>query len=401
MMKPDLRFKGGHGYWKKKKLIDEVNLYSGLTYSPNDICDQGTLVLRSSNVQEGELSFLDNVYVKPQIINSSNVEEGDIIVVVRNGSRALIGKHAVIKHPMKNTVIGAFMAGLRPKNTQDSNFMNALLSSKRFDDEVTKNLGATINQITNGTFCSIEFLFPDNEERSYIGTYFKSLDTLIQSTTKKITSLKQLKSASLLSMFPQAEETKPHIRFNGFKEDWEKDYASELFITYNDRNRSDLPVLSACQDIRGMTPRNESGYEISHNKSNEVTYKRVQPGQFVIHLRSFQGGFSHSSVEGITSPAYTVFGFKNIKKHDSYFWKIIFMSKDFIKRLETITYGIRDGRSISFEDFSKMVFVFPSYNEQQSIASFFRKLDTQISLQEKKLEKLKQIKSACLDKMFV
>jgi type I restriction enzyme S subunit len=127
----------------------------------------------------------------------------------------------------------------------------------------------------------------------------------------------------------------------------------------------------------------------------------VKPGQYVIHLRSFQGGFAHSAVVGITSPAYTVFSFKDGSRHDDYFWKIIFMSKEFIKSLETITYGIRDGRSISFSEFAEMSFLFPSKREQQQIASFFRSLDSQISLQEARLEKLKQIKSACLDKMFV
>ena len=77
------------------------------------------------------------------------------------------------------------------------------------------------------------------------------------------------------------------------------------------------------------------------------------------------------------------------------------MSKEFIKRLELITYGIRDGRSISFEEFSEMYFLTPSYEEQVSIASFFTNLDKQITLQTQRLEKLKQVKSACLDNMFV
>lgn len=241
----------------------------------------------------------------------------------------------------------------------------------------------------------------DPSEQQQIASYFKSLDNLIQEATKKISSLKQLKAASLQSMFPQTGKTKPRVRFKGFEGDWKSSKASEIFMTRDERNRPDLPVLSACQDIRGMAPRSISGYDISHDKSNEVTYKRVIPGQFVIHLRSFQGGFAHSSVEGITSPAYTVFGFKNIQLHNDYYWKYVFMSKNFIERLKAITYGIRDGRSISFKEFADMHFIFPSYDEQQHIADFFRSLDTQISLETQRLDKLKQIKSACLDKMFV
>ena len=398
MAKPEIRLKGFEGEWKEKPLLDVVTLYNGLTYSPSDIRDRGTLVLRSSNVQDGEISLLDNVYVKNEVATSPNVKVGDIIVVVRNGSRALIGKHAQIKEIMPNTVIGAFMAGM---HTEEPEFMNALLSTSLFDNEVNKNLGATINQITNGTFRSMTFKFPSKEEQQVLGSYFLDLDSMLQSTTKKIASLKQMKQACLVSMFPQAGEATPRVRFKGFEGEWTTECAGHLFNTFNERNRPDLPVLSANQDIRGMAPRNDIGYQISHDRSNEVTYKVVRPGQFVIHLRSFQGGFAHSSVLGITSPAYTVFGFKNSQEHDDYFWKIIFMSKEFIKNLETITYGIRDGKSISFTEFSQMKFLYPSKDEQQRIASYFRSLDKQISLQEKRLEKLKQIKAACLDKMFV
>lgn len=242
---------------------------------------------------------------------------------------------------------------------------------------------------------------PDFDEQQDIANYFQLLDDIILSTTKKIEKLKQTKEASLVAMFPQKGETKPIVRFKGFEEEYSSMTASELFKTIDERNHPELPVLSACQDIRGMAPRSESGYDIFHDKANEVTYKRVLPGQFVIHLRSFQGGFAHSSVEGICSPAYTVFSFKEEGKHDDYYWKYIFMSKAFIERLKLITYGIRDGRSISFKEFMEMDFVFPSYEEQKQIAIFFSTLDKQLSLEEQKLESLKRIKSACLDKMFI
>lgn len=239
------------------------------------------------------------------------------------------------------------------------------------------------------------------EEQQAIAEYFSSLDKLINASNNRIKSLRQLKTGSIQSMFPQNDEINPKVRFKGFKDDYMSMSAGELFKTFDERNHPELPVLSACQDIRGMAPRSESGYDIFHDKSNEITYKRVLPGQFVIHLRSFQGGFAHSSVEGICSPAYTVFSFKEENKHDDYYWKYIFMSKAFIERLKLITYGIRDGRSISFKEFMEMDFVFPSYEEQKQISTFFRKLDKQISLEEQKLESLKRIKSASLDKMFV
>lgn len=84
---------------------------------------------------------------------------------------------------------------------------------------------------------------------------------------------------------------------------WEQRKAKDLFISTADKGYPNLPVLSATQD-RGMIRRDENSINIFHDKKNEASYKRVLPGQFVIHLRSFQGGFAHSIIEGITSPAY-------------------------------------------------------------------------------------------------
>ena len=132
-----------------------------------------------------------------------------------------------------------------------------------------------------------------------------------------------------------------------------------------------------------MIRRDENSINIFHDKKNEAGYKRVLPGQFVIHLRSFQGGFAHSAIEGITSPAYTVFGFSEPEKHDSEYWKYVFTSKSFIQRLETVTYGIRDGRSISYEEFLTLGFVYPSKVEQTAIARYVDKLSDFITLHQR------------------
>ncbi len=193
---------------------------------------------------------------------------------------------------------------------------------------------------------------------------------------------------------------KPSIRIKGFESEWSKQKAQEIFKTYDDRNHPELPVLSACQDMRGMAPRNTSGYDIFHDKANEVTYKRVLPGQFVIHLRSFQGGFAHSAIDGICSPAYTVFEFKNKDEHDDYYWKHVLRSRAFIERLPLITYGIRDGRSISFKEFSDLAFNFPEKSEQSAIASFFKKMYNQIENTKKKITSFRQMRVASLQAMF-
>ncbi|WEV48377.1 restriction endonuclease subunit S [Acinetobacter sp. ESL0695] len=196
---PEIRLKGFSGDWEKKLLEDEVEFFSGLTYSPDDVTNKnGTLVLRSSNVQNNQICIDDNVYVVHDAVNVCNVEVGDIIVVVRNGSRDLIGKHAVINEQMKNTVIGAFMTGVKARNPY---FINALFNTNLFDLAVSRNLGATINQITTGMFKQMEFKFPDKTEQIAIGKFFKQLDETLTLQQQQLQTLKNLKKAFLEKMF--------------------------------------------------------------------------------------------------------------------------------------------------------------------------------------------------------
>lgn len=195
---PEIRLDGFKGEWEVKKLENVIEFYAGLTYKPNDMVSDGTLVLRSSNVRDGEFIYKDNVFVNPDIVNCQNVKLGDIVVVVRNGSRDLIGKHALIKSEMPNTVIGAFMTGVRCEVPE---FVNALLDTNMFISEINKNLGATINQITTGNFKRMKFHFPDKEEQQVIGSYFANLDDLIAAHQEKISQLETLKKKFLQDMF--------------------------------------------------------------------------------------------------------------------------------------------------------------------------------------------------------
>ena len=191
----------------------------------------------------------------------------------------------------------------------------------------------------------------------------------------------------------------PAIRFAGFTDPWEQRKASEVFQIVDDRGHPTLPVLSATQN-QGMIYRDDSGRYIGHDESNEIGYKRVLPGDFVVHLRSFQGGFAHSQYEGITSPAYTVFRAKEPTSHSDRFWKHWFMSEHFIAGLSTVTYGIRDGRSISVDEFMNTFLAFPAVEEQAAISRLLDYLDDLITLHQRKYDKLVVFKKSMLEKMF-
>jgi len=134
-----------------------------------------------------------------------------------------------------------------------------------------------------------------------------------------------------------------------------------------------------------MILRDNSGINIQYEKSSLTAYKKIEPGDFVIHLRSFQGGFAHSDYEGITSPAYTVLKIWDRSPHDDCFWKHIFISAAFIHMLERATYGVRDGRSVSCSDFFEMRFFSPKKKEQALIAKQLDKFDALIALHQRKL----------------
>lgn len=250
-------------------------------------------------------------------------------------------------------------------------------------------------------FSTLNFQFPIREEQQKIGTMLSKIDSLIQAKTQKLESLKAVKKSLLQKCFPKDGEKVPEIRFGGFSGDWEEKKTINIFETYSEKGFPNLPVLSASQDL-GMIYREDFKSDIQYSKNNISGYKRVLPHQFVIHLRSFQGGFAHSKIEGITSPAYTILKFKNESNHSDLFWKYVLTSKQFIKKLETIIYGIREGKSISFEDFATLSFTFPSSKiEQQKIGEFFSKYDSLISLQQKEIDNLKTIKKSLLQKMFI
>ncbi len=417
MKEPKIRFKGFKGEWVETPLLDVVTLYNGLTYTPNDIRDHGTLVLRSSNVQEGEISLFDNVYVRSEVATSPNVKKGDIIVVVRNGSRTLIGKHTQIKSDMPNTVIGAFMAGI---HTDEPEFLNALLCTRRFDNEVTINLGATINQITNGTFHSMKFLFPDKKEQKALGYYFQHLDSLIQSTTKKIESLKQVKAASLQSMFPQEGETTPRVRFKGFEGEWEETPFSETFdyLKNNSLSRAELSDGGVVMNIHYGDVLIKYGECVDVGKEVKTFVKEEQVAKRLHQSCAITNGdiiFADAAEDNtvgkcseiiakeddaIISGLHTI-PCRPMKQFATRYLGYYLNSNAYHNQLLPHIQGTKIS-SISKKAISQTHINSPlDIAEQRAIASYFTNLDRQITLQTQRLEKLKQIKSACLDNMFV
>ena len=192
----------------------------------------------------------------------------------------------------------------------------------------------------------------------------------------------------------------PQLRFEGFTDDWEERKSKDIFKPKIRKGEPDLPVLSVTQ-TSGVVYRDEVGIDIKYDISTLKNYKVIEPNDFVISLRSFQGGFELSDKLGITSPAYTIFVPKSPEEQNNLFWRIQFKRFQFIQSLKTVTFGIRDGKSISFNEFGDLKIKFPSnILEQQKIGAFFKELDNTIALHQRKLDLLKEQKKGYLQKMF-
>ena len=191
----------------------------------------------------------------------------------------------------------------------------------------------------------------------------------------------------------------PNLRFPEFSGEWEKFRNDSLFNVVSEKNKGKqiTSVLSASQ-TDGMVSRDSLGIDIKFEEDSIKNYKIVREGDYVIHLRSFQGGFAFSDRVGVCSPAYTIL--RPTQQISYGFLKPFFMSNKFIDSLRLVTYGIRDGKSISVEEWLKLNTNLPSVEEQKKISIFLSLLDDRIATQIKIIEDLKKLKSAISKHLF-
>ena len=406
MGKPKIRFKGYTEDWEQRKLPEFVSFFNGLTYTPDDVEETGTLVLRSSNVKNGEIVDADNVYVNGKVVTSENVQEGDIIVVVRNGSRALIGKHAQIKASMPNTVIGAFMSGMR---SEHSSFVNALLDTSAFENEIAKNMGATINQITGYMFSKMEFMIPSGEEQQQIGEYFQRLDHLITLHQRKCDEAKKLKKCMLQKMFPKDGEKVPEIRFSGFTGDWKQRKLRDMAISFEyglnvpakeyDGKNKYLRITDINEDSHEFVMENvtspnvdlsiASQYKLSEG---DILFARTgaSVGKTYIYKvsdgRVYYAGFLiRARIRGEINAEFV---YQNTLT-DNY------------NKYITITSQRSGQPGVNAQEYAKYEILIPDREEQDKISAYLRSIDKLITFHQQKCDELKNIKKFMLQNMFV
>ncbi len=187
------------------------------------------------------------------------------------------------------------------------------------------------------------------------------------------------------------------IRFKGFGDAWEQRKLGEVFEEYVEKNHPELPALTIIQG-GGTVRRDESDRNILYDKASLIGYKFVQKDDFILHLRSFEGGLERATCDGIISPAYHTFHGVDV---DSRFYYSFFRSFEFIKKkLVPHIYGIRDGKSIDIEGMKSIEIPYPTYEEQKKIGDYIDNLDHLITLHQHKCDETKELKKYMLQKMF-
>ena len=400
---PDIRFKGYEGEWNETPLCE----YLCVSNEKNASCVYNKYDIYSVSREYGVINQIE--YQGKSFAGASLTGYGIVHTwdVVYTKSPLKQQPYGIIKtNKTKNGIVSALYGIFTPNEKVDSNFVQTYFE---LDQRLNNYLRPLVNKGAKNTLLISDedaikgnVVFPQKEEQEKIVKMFNSLDYLIRKLEQKLEKLRNIKQSLLNQMFININMGGyvPLIRYKNQTYHWNEMSAEEIFHTYYDKNHPDLPVVSASQEY-GMVFRDDVGFDVQHDKANEVGYKRVLPGQFVIHLRSFQGGFAYSEVEGITSPAYTIIEFKDKSQNDGLYWKYVLSSKEFIKRLETVTYGIRDGRSISFEDFAELKYMVPQKEEQKQIGKLLLFADCNSRKVENKITKLRTMKQSLLKKMFV
>ena len=193
-------------------------------------------------------------------------------------------------------------------------------------------------------------------------------------------------------------EKRPKLRFPGFDDPWKVFKAEELFQNITDRNHPDETVLTIIQG-KGTLPREQAGRNIHYDDASLSNYKKLEQGDFIIHLRSFEGGLEMANEAGIVSPAYTILRCK--RPHSSLFYDAYFHTDEFINHnLSKSVEGIRDGRQISYEAFKWLGIPYCEPTEQEKISTLFSAFNERIAKQRDLVESLKKYKRGLSKAVF-
>ena len=366
--------------WKVKRLGDVAQSFSGGTPKAGNAkyYDGNIPFIRSGEIHQKDTTlFLSEL----GLISSSAkmVQKGDLLMALYGANS---GDTAVSQI---NGAINQAILCIRPHNLLVS-FLCSFLRLKK-DIYIAKYLQGGQGNLSGEIVNNYMIPIPPIEEQHKITEVLDTWDKAIEKQTQLIEKL-ELRKKGLIQQLLSGKK-----RLFGFSGEWKKVKAGLLFGSSSIRSNKLEPLLSVTQD-KGVVPRDMLETRVTMPKGDLSSFKLVNAGDFVISLRSFEGGLEYSKYRGIVSPAYTVLN-KKIDISDV-FYKVYFKSYDFIQRLAVAVIGIRDGKQISYSDFCYIKIPYPSLQEQNAIANVFVSCDDEILLAKQKLNHFQQQKKGLM-----
>lgn len=399
MNKPKIRFKGFEGEWKERKFGDFGHVEMCKRIFKYQTSSQGEIPF----YKIGTFGFQPDAFISRSLYEDyrkkfSYPKKGDILI----SAAGTIGR--TIEYKGEECYY------------QDSNIV-WLNHNEEIDNAYLKQLyslvtwssleGATIKRLYNSNILNTHFNLPSLPEQRALASYFTSLDAQIASSSSRLSSLKQIKAASLLNMFPQKGETVPRVRFKGFQGEWKEVKLSSIAIFSKGQGYSKSDLRENGHPII-LYGRMYTKYQFAINEVDTFSNLKgayvLSEGNEIIMPASGETSEDIACASAVLAKGIILGGDLNIVRFDLKKYSTPFLAL-------TITYSkthydlskCAQGKSVVHlhnEAISKTVVSIPSLPEQRAIASYFTALDAQITLQRERLEKLKQIKAACLEKMF-
>lgn len=394
---PKIRFRGFTDAWEQRKAVDIAEYSKGNGYSKSDLTEVGTPIILYGRLYTKYQFVINEVDTFATPKDGAIYSQGNEVIIPASGETAEdIARASAIEK--SGILLGGDLNILRPFDFINPLFLALAISNGEAQKELAKRAqGKSIVHIHNSDIQEISVSYPTRTEQDQIVTVFRYLDHLITFYQRKCDDTKELKKYMLQKMFPQNGRKIPEIRFAEFTGDWEQRKLGDVFEEYSEKDHTELPALTIIQGS-GTVKREESDRNLIYNKSNLSGYKMVRENDFIVHLRSFEGGLEKASSDGIISPAYHTFHGKNV---DSRFYYPYFRSQEFIKKkLIAHVYGIRDGRSIDIDGMKTIEIPYTSYEEQCRIGDYLETLDHLITLHQRKCDELKKVKKFMLHNMF-
>lgn len=407
MMEPKIRFKGFEGEWKTSTIGEIAPLSGGYAFQSNHFSSVGIPIVRISNILE--TGIVGGVFAKYATFDGDadfRLYDGDAVIAM---SGATTGKVAIVHTQgflYQNQRVGKFTKTDRVIY----DFLTTIVKSHKFRADLSCLLTSSAQpNASSKDIDSITQSIPlDKDEQQAIGKYFTSLDSQISASTSRLASLKQMKTASLQAMFPQEGETVPKIRFKGFEGEWKKVKLGDIakFTKGQGYSKSDLKETGQPIILYGrMYTKYQFVIDEVDTFANLKDASILSEGDEIIMPASGETPEDIACASAVLAKDIILGGDLNIMHFD-----LTKISTPYIALVITYSKTHHDlskcaqGKSVVHLHngaISRATISLPSLAEQQAIASYFTSLDRQISLQSQRLKKLKQIKSACLDKMFV